>query len=219
MSRKITVVRHGETDWTAAGRFCGHADIGLNAAGRAQASQLAASLDGKPLTAWSSDLRRCTETADLAGFEPILDRRLREVDFGDIEGRTWSELTDGEAEALVEFDHWTSSTGDSTTAMRRLIADFIAEFPAGKHILFTHGGPIRCYLPNIGHLAPGTCFPKGAAPPSEAPPALTKGTSSPSWTPPFAGYRPSSTDVAGLCRTRPDPRSGILTGTTTGLNA
>ena len=41
---------------------------------------------------WSSDLRRATDTARLAGWEAVSDTRIREIDFGRVEGFTWDEL-------------------------------------------------------------------------------------------------------------------------------
>ena len=65
------LVRHGQTDWNAAGRAQGQSQVPLNAAGRAQARALATRL--RPLcfsAADASDLRRVTETA-----APILHGR------------------------------------------------------------------------------------------------------------------------------------------------
>ena len=66
MATRIILVRHGETDWNAERRWQGHSDRPLNEAGRRQAEELAARLDGAPIDAvYSSDLLRAHETARL----------------------------------------------------------------------------------------------------------------------------------------------------------
>ena len=91
------LVRHGETDWNAAGRAQGQSQVPLNAAGRAQARALAARL--RPLrftAAYASDLCRVTATAAaiLHGRElPLVTLpALREKSFGEWEGMTFAEV-------------------------------------------------------------------------------------------------------------------------------
>ena len=61
---RLLLVRHGETDWNAAGRIQGCTDTPLNARGRAQALALAGRLrDERPQRLYTSPLRRARETA------------------------------------------------------------------------------------------------------------------------------------------------------------
>jgi 2,3-bisphosphoglycerate-dependent phosphoglycerate mutase len=144
VSRRLWLVRHGETDWSAAGRFNGWTDIPLNMQGRQQASSLARELNERRfVTVWSSDLCRATETARLADTEPVLDRRLRELDFGTLEGRTWAELPPRTRDALIDFDAFAAPGGESVVAMRDRVLEFVHALPAGDHLVFTHGGVIR----------------------------------------------------------------------------
>lgn len=57
---RFCIVRHGETDWNAEKRLQGQVDIGLNAAGQAQAQAIRAHLQKAPAFAavYSSDLAR-----------------------------------------------------------------------------------------------------------------------------------------------------------------
>ena len=144
VSRRLWLVRHGETDWSAAGRFNGWTDIPLNTQGRQQASALAGELSERRfVTVWSSDLSRTSETARLADTEPVLDPRLRELDFGTLEGRTWAELSRSTRAALIDFDAFTAPGGESVVAMRDRVLEFVHALPAGDHLVFTHGGVIR----------------------------------------------------------------------------
>ena len=93
---KWYLVRHGQTDWNAEGRFQGQADPPLNAAGRAQARAVAARLTGVSFAAaYASDLRRVADTAAavMQGRQPPVTTlaELREKQFGDWEGITFQE--------------------------------------------------------------------------------------------------------------------------------
>jgi broad specificity phosphatase PhoE len=64
---RLILIRHGQTEWNAAGRYQGQIDLPLNALGRQQAEQIVQQLDGTQLAAiYASDLARARETADCA---------------------------------------------------------------------------------------------------------------------------------------------------------
>ena len=88
---RLVLIRHGQTDWNATGRWQGQADPPLNEAGRIQARQTALELQAQRSDALiSSDLRRAQETAaiiaEALGLEVTLEPRLREVNLGDWQG-------------------------------------------------------------------------------------------------------------------------------------
>jgi broad specificity phosphatase PhoE len=90
-------LRHGETEWNAEGRLCGSTDVPLSDVGRAQAQLLAQRLQSIEFDAlYSSPLQRALETARLIGAvikrEPMVDRRLSELDYGAWEGSTFDEI-------------------------------------------------------------------------------------------------------------------------------
>jgi probable phosphoglycerate mutase len=91
---QIVLVRHGETEWSAADRHTGRSDVPLTDRGRRQAEALAAALGGRRFArVLTSPLRRAADTAALAGFADA-ERRddLVEWDYGDYEGRTKEEI-------------------------------------------------------------------------------------------------------------------------------
>jgi broad specificity phosphatase PhoE len=93
---RLFLVRHGATVWHAENRYAGITDVALDARGYVQAEQLAAWASQAGLVAiWCSPLSRARETAAPSArateLEPRIDERLREIDFGQIEGKTMSE--------------------------------------------------------------------------------------------------------------------------------
>ncbi|MDX2110174.1 MAG: histidine phosphatase family protein [Verrucomicrobiota bacterium] len=87
----LYVVRHGETDYNAVGRFQGHIDRPLTAAGLAQADALASRFRDLPLDViYSSDLIRARATGEAVGSIKQLpvncDERLRERHLGVLQG-------------------------------------------------------------------------------------------------------------------------------------
>lgn len=86
---EITLVRHGETEWSASGRHTGRSDIPLTAKGEEAARRLGERLRDKSFAAvWSSPSSRARRTAELAGFGAIAEVKpdLAEWDYGAYEG-------------------------------------------------------------------------------------------------------------------------------------
>ena len=92
----IYLVRHGETDWNTKFLYQGHSDTSLNETGIKQAECIAKELKNKRIKAViSSDLKRAYKTAEIirktAGIKAVVekDRRLRERDYGNLEGKLY----------------------------------------------------------------------------------------------------------------------------------
>lgn len=95
----ILLVRHGETDWNRSGQIMGERSVPLNARGEAQARTLAGMLGpGSARALYCSPVERARQTAQI--LAPALQRPvcalrdLREIAFGEWEGRFWRDLTD-----------------------------------------------------------------------------------------------------------------------------
>lgn len=149
------MVRHGETDWNRDGRFQGHADIPLNAAGLVQMRDLAEQLSGESFSiVYTSPLRRASESADLLaerlGLEVRANDALKEVDVGAWSGLTVDEVEDRFPEDFTRWVEWRSagwSDGETYEQLgRRVVGGLreIAETHGEEQVLaVTHGGPIR----------------------------------------------------------------------------
>ena len=140
----LWLVRHGDTEWSEQGRLCGWADPPLSEAGIEQAAKLHTRLRHRPFEgAWSSDLTRATEFARLSFGEAQPDVRLREIDFGDLEGKRWGDCDQETQAALMRFEGFTAPGGESVGTLRERVLGFLAELAPGNQLVFTHGGVIR----------------------------------------------------------------------------
>ncbi len=95
MPPTVTLVRHGETAWSAAGKHTGRTDIPLSEEGERKAARLRERLAGRAFDrVFSSPLQRAARTSALAGFgdRAVIDPDLLEWDYGDYEGRTSHEI-------------------------------------------------------------------------------------------------------------------------------
>jgi alpha-ribazole phosphatase len=155
MSR-VLFIRHAETDM--AGRYCGHSDPDLNAAGRAQRTQLARLLSAEHLdTVYSSDLRRATSTAEaIAAGRKILQvmrPALREMNFGAWEGMNWEQIErlDPEyAEAWIAgYPNLPAPSGESFQDFEARVLTEVNHLLAGNPgpiAVVTHAGVLRVVL-------------------------------------------------------------------------
>ena len=94
---RLLLARHGQTEWHADNRYVSRTDIALTEAGHEQARALAHRAQQEKVDlVLSSPLGRALLTAKPAAaarnLEPETDERLRELDFGELEGRTLSEI-------------------------------------------------------------------------------------------------------------------------------
>lgn len=87
---RLWLMRHGQTDWSRAGRHTGVTDVPLSSEGEAEAGRLAAAVAGRRFDrVLSSPRLRARRTAELAGLVPYtVSEDLVEWDYGDLEGLT-----------------------------------------------------------------------------------------------------------------------------------
>jgi len=95
----LILLRHGQTEWSAAGKHTGRTDIPLTAKGVADAAALAPMLARRRIAAvFTSPAARAVRTAELAGVDGLpgvavkTDPDLWEWDYGGYEGMTTSQI-------------------------------------------------------------------------------------------------------------------------------
>src|SRR3954451_12499084 len=87
--------RHGETEWSLAGKHTGRTDLPLTSRGERNARQLGERLRGLSFAkVFTSPLQRASRTCQLAGFGEAADVMpdLVEWDYGEYEGRQTVEI-------------------------------------------------------------------------------------------------------------------------------
>lgn len=158
---RLLLVRHGQTGWNATHRYQGHSDQPLNQAGMDESRRLAARLKSDPVDIiYSSDLQRAAQTAQiLAGGRGIVVRpepRLRELNFGVLEGHTFDEglqLWPEMINAWVEDPNQPPTGGERMDAFAARVAEFldgVMQNCADKSVLVVaHGGPLRVIIQSL----------------------------------------------------------------------
>jgi probable phosphoglycerate mutase len=162
--KRLVLVRHGETEWSAAGRHTGRSDVPLTPAGEEQARTLGrrlADLEVAPVMCLSSPRRRALDTARLAGLAGLggglaSDERLAELDYGDYEGRTTADIR-RERPSWDLFDDGCPGGETLDAAGARaddLLADLSPEDGRGDVALVGHGHFSRILAARYLGLAP-----------------------------------------------------------------
>ena len=158
----LLIVRHGETEWNAEGRIQGHTDIGLSENGAQQARSLGQRLADRQIdVAYSSDLKRTSETARLAlGHRNVVlneTPRLREYHKGIFEGMTLTEIQTqfpDEYPKYLEKDlSYAPEGGETTRDVSTRMASIFQEIKA-KHLdetvlVVSHGGALRAAMVSL----------------------------------------------------------------------
>jgi broad specificity phosphatase PhoE len=146
MLPSVTLVRHGETEWSASGRHTGRTDIPLTEQGERKARGLRERLDGLEFDrVFTSPLKRASRTCALAGFGAAAktDPDLVEWNYGDYEGLTSKEILSERPGWLLFRDGCPNGEQPGDVAMRadRVIARLRAA--DDRAILFSSGHILR----------------------------------------------------------------------------
>jgi 2,3-bisphosphoglycerate-dependent phosphoglycerate mutase len=148
---ELWLVRHGETTRSRDGRLAGRANVRLTGRGREEARRVRPLLTGVTFDGvWCSDLTRARTTAALAWGVARPDPRLRELDFGELEGRLMRALEPEHHRNLHEFRHFAAPGGEDLNALHGRACAFVASLPPGRHLVFAHGAIIRSLTMPLG---------------------------------------------------------------------
>ena len=189
MSR-LLLVRHGDTELNGAERYWGNTDVKLSDNGFKQAERLRDRLATERIDAiYSSELRRASVTAEIIASKHRLDvitcAELREMNFGELEGLTFNEISRLYPEVtelwLQRSPKLKYPGGESVDEFNSRVSQFVGQLkthaPQETILIVAHSGSLRtllCHLLGIGlerrqqfrlHLASLTIldtYPQGA---------------------------------------------------------
>jgi alpha-ribazole phosphatase/probable phosphoglycerate mutase len=159
---RLILVRHAEPSEAVRGRCYGRLDIGLSPHGRRHARAIAERLADMDVGAiFTSPLRRARQTAApiaaAHGLDPVVDDRLSEIDFGELEGLTYDEI---ERDRPGLFRRWAESPtetgfpgGEHFDDLKRRSLSAVAGIREGcgaaTAVVVSHGGPIRMIVAHL----------------------------------------------------------------------
>ena len=142
----IYLIRHTSVD-TPRGMCYGQTNVPLKDTFKEEADTVKSKIKDISFDCvFSSPLSRCQDLAHHCGFEtPVLDERLKELFFGDWEGRMWDDI-----DMSIWKDDWVNPptpNGESFDEMYLRVASFLADLKDKSYqsvAIFTHGGVFSC---------------------------------------------------------------------------
>ena len=151
---EVLVLRHGQTEWNAAGRLQGHLDsplteIGLRQAQRQNETLLDYDLDGFRFITSPQGRARKTAQLALAGIVAEIEtsEELKEINMGQWSGITRAEIAAERKIRLQDLGElqiydWTPG-GETTAQLFERCARFLVQL-TGPAVLVTHGMTSLC---------------------------------------------------------------------------
>ena len=150
---ELILLRHGETEWSLAGKHTGRTDIPLTARGEAAAKSLAPLLSRRHIVAvFTSPARRAVTTAALAGLGSARpDPDLWEWDYGGYEGLTTSQIRQTRpgwylwSDGVIpgDADHPGETIEQVEHRVGRMLAQVVPLLADGDVALVAHGHVLR----------------------------------------------------------------------------
>ena len=110
-----------------------------------------------PHAIWSSDAVRCREPAALVserlGVPHHVDERVREMSYGDWEGRGWDAVPRAEVDAwMATWQTGSPPGGERLAEFTGRVAGWWGSLAAGNHFLMAHAGVVHCLDVIVGGL-------------------------------------------------------------------
>lgn len=145
---KLTIIRHTAVD-VPAGVCYGFSDVPLRPTFKEEAALVKKQLEDKKFDqVYTSPLSRCTKLADFCGFpEAVRDDRIKELNFGDWEMKSWMEIDKAEATPwFADWLHTPAKNGESYLQMKIRVDAFLDDLKKSgmeSACVFAHGGVVR----------------------------------------------------------------------------
>jgi 2,3-bisphosphoglycerate-dependent phosphoglycerate mutase len=169
---RLTLVRHGESQWNLENRFTGWVDVDLSPKGEREAAAAGHVLKGVPVDVlFTSVLKRAMRTAEIACAEAGIndipvhrDEALNERHYGDLQGLNKAETAEKFGADQVHV--WRRSydvpppNGESLKDTQARVAPYyqsqiVPLLREGKNVMVVaHGNSLRALVMFVEHLTP-----------------------------------------------------------------
>jgi len=169
---KLTLLRHGQSQWNLENRFTGWVDVDLSPKGEEEARRAGEHLKDVPVDVlFTSVLTRAIRTADLAleaagkhNIPTKRDQALNERHYGDLQGLNKAETAAEHGDEQVHI--WRRSydvappNGESLKDTQERVAPYynneiVPLLKEGKDVLVVaHGNSLRALIMFVEHLSP-----------------------------------------------------------------
>lgn len=152
---KITLIRHTRVA-VALGTCYGWTDVEVAPTFESEAFQVKKSISGEHFDiVYSSPLSRCRKLASFCNFPaPLVDDRLKELNFGIWEMQNWDTLSDPSLQDWYkDWIHLPAGGAESYADQCHRVAEFLDELRQSGHpnaCIFTHRGVIACAMVYAG---------------------------------------------------------------------
>ncbi len=156
--KRLFLVRHAQSEYNEKGIFQGRLDSDLTPLGFVQARLTAKELLDKNIQViYTSPQRRAYKTAltigDILHLEPIVDERLREMSFGEYEGKPFWSLVEEHRETFLK---WLANplknplpTQESMEELEKRVKSFLEEVKESSYeniLIVAHGGTLHALV-------------------------------------------------------------------------
>ncbi len=150
---RISIIRHGLTEANDMGIYIGKTDLPLSAKGAAELAAKADELEYPRVhRVYTSPLTRCRETAEILfpDTEITAAEGMRELDFGEFEGKSVDELINRE-----DYKKWLGGGRDARPPKGESLEEMTARTFSALHAIITdmmENGLTRCALVTHGGI-------------------------------------------------------------------
>ena len=153
--KKITFIRHGQTDSNTSGIWQGHIDNPLNETGKNTAQKLRKTFDDYDVYL-SSTYQRALETLSIVidNKDILTSEDLIEINLGNWEGLTTSEILEQYHDDFInalflDYKYKYGINGESTYEAGIRVKNLLKEYPKKNILMASHGGTIKAAVTNL----------------------------------------------------------------------
>lgn len=161
---EIYLIRHTSVD-VPAGYAYGQADVPLRPTFEAEADVVKNNLSGEVFDRiWTSPLTRCARLAAYCGYpDARRDDRIKELNFGEWEMKSWEEISSDPRSAawFADWLNYSTPSGESFGDQYNRVSSFLDELRRSglrRVCVFAHGGVLTCARVYAGEYALSDAF-------------------------------------------------------------